>query len=217
MKKIFALKNFLKILLFLAGLLLTAWIFMPWRQVGEAALLSASRRLPASASITYSTVRSARNGFTVNNLEIRNLMGADGMMGRVDMYFNTLTITPNITASILGMAPSSLVSFTGASIGDVAVTPLRTLPGVAPGSGRVAVSVNRQGIFLDSLRSDGELSAIGSILLDPSEMRILWADMAMDVRSEAFEENLSIAASIFGLPLNQEGPGRWTLRRTMGQ
>jgi len=211
MKKIFALKNFLKVLLFLAGLLLTVWFFMPWRQIGEAALLSASRRLPVPASIAYSTVRSTRNGFTVNNLEIRNLEGL------VDIYFRTLTITPNVTASLLGMAPSSLVSFTGASIGDIAVTPLRTLPGVAPGNGRVAVSVNRQGIFLDGLRSDGELSAAGYLLLDPSEMRILWADMAMDVRNEAFEENLSILASVSGLPLHQEGPGRWTLRRTRGQ
>jgi len=211
MKKNSALKNFLKILLFLVGMLLMVWIFMPWRQVGETVLLSASRRLPVPTTITYTTIGNARNGFVVNNLEVRNLMGM------VDMYFSSLTITPDVTASLLGMAPASLVSFTGMVIGDIAVTPLRKLPGVAPGNGRVAVSVNRQGIFLDSLRSDGELSANGSLLIDTSEMRILWADMAMDVRNEAFEENLSIVASVSGLPLHQESPGRWTLRRTRGQ
>ena len=211
MKKNSALKNFLKILLFLVGMLLMVWIFMPWRQVGETVLLSASRRLPVPTTITYTTIGNARNGFVVNNLEVRNLMGM------VDMYFSSLTITPDVTASLLGMAPASLVSFTGMVIGDIAVTPLRKLPGVAPGNGRVAVSVNRQGIFLDSLRSDGELSANGSLLIDTSEMRILWADMAMDVRNEAFEENLSIIASVSGLPLHQESPGRWTLRRTRGQ
>jgi hypothetical protein len=184
---------------------------MPWGHVGEAVLLSASRRLPPPASFTYSAIRSARNGFVINNLEIR------GLMGMVDMYFNTFTIAPNITASLLGMSPSALVSFTGAVIGDIAVTPLRKIPGVAPGNGRVSVSVNRQGIFLDGLRSDGELSTGGSLLIDPSEMRILWADVAMDVRNEAFEENLSVIGAVSGLPLHSEGPGRWFLRRAMGQ
>ena len=183
---------------------------MPWKQVGEAVLLAAYRRLPEPVSFAYSTVGNAGRGFVVNNLEIRNLMGM------VDVYFNTLTIVPDVAASLLGMAPTGRIAFTGAVIGDIAVTPLRKIPGIAPGNGRVVVSINRQGIFLDNLRSDGELSAGGSLLVDPSAMRIAWADVAMDVRSEAFEENLSIIGSISGLPLHQEGSGRWHLRRLRG-
>ena len=210
MKNIFALKNFLKALLFLVGLFLTGWFFMPWKQMGEAVLLSASRHLPASASFAYSTVENTRNGFVVNNLELRNLMGM------VDVYFSTLTIVPDIVTSFFGMAPTSQVLFTGAIIGDIAVTPLRKIPGVAPGNGRVVVSVNNQGIFLDNMRSDGELSASGSLLADPSAMKILWADMVMDVKSEAFEENLAIIGAVSGLPLHREGQGRWSLRRARG-
>ena len=87
---------------------------------------------------------------------------------------------------------------------------------MAPGNGRVVLSFNRQGIFLDGLRSDGELSMAGSLLADPSAMRIVWADVAMDVRSESFEENLPVIASLSGLPLHQEGSGRWLLRRPRG-
>ena len=204
-----ALKNFLKVLLFLVGLLLTGWWFMPWRQVGEAVLLTAGGRLPAPASLTYSTVGNARGGFVVNNLEIRNLVGM------VDMHFDTVTIVPLTAASFLSMAPTGQVAFTGAIIGDIAVTPMRRIPGVAPGNGRVVVSANRQGVFLDNLRTDGELSTRGSLLVAPSG-RITWADVVMDIRSEAFEENLSVIGPATGLPLQRDGPGRWSLRRARG-
>jgi len=203
------LKIFLKVLLFFAGLILMVWVFMPWRQIGEAALLSALDNIPASVS--YSTVGRARNGFVVNNLEIRNLMGM------VDIYFRTLTIVPDIPASILGMAPLSHVSFTGAEIGDIAITPRRNITGISPGSGHVTVSLNRQGIFLDGLRSDGDLAASGSLLINPSEMRIIWANAAMGIRHEPFEENLSIIASVLDMPLQREGPGLWSLHRARTQ
>ena len=211
MKNIYGLKIFLKILLFVTGLLLAGWIFMPWKQAGEAVLLLASKRLPASASLAYSTVGNAGRGFVVNDLEVRNLMGM------VDMFFDSVTVVPDVSASLTGMTPTCLVSFTGAVIGDIAVTPLKKMPGVAPGNGRCMVSVNRQGIFLDSLRSDGELSMSGSILINPSEMKIIWADVAMDVKSEAFEENLSLVGSVFDLPLHQNGSGRWLLRRSRNE
>jgi hypothetical protein len=210
MKNIYALKVFFKSLLFAAGLLSAGWFFVPWKQVGEAVLLSASGRLPEPATIAYSTVRKVAGGFVVNNLEIKDIMG------KADIFFNTLTVAPDAAASLLGMSPTCRLTFTGAVIGDVAVTPLRKMPGVAPGNGRAVVSVNRQGIFLDGLRSDGELSMSGSLLVNLSEMKILWADLAINIKSEAFEENLSLVGSVFALPLQQEGPGRWTLRRQQG-
>ena len=203
----YAIKSFLKALLFTAGLLSAGWFFMPWKQVGEVVLFSAAGRLPKPVSLAYSTVESVRDGFVVNNLEVKNLMGM------TDIFFNTVTIVPDAAASLMDMAPTCMVSFTGAVIGDIAVTPLKKMPGVSPGNGRLVASINRQGIFLDGLRSDGELSMNGSILVNPSEMKIIWADMAMDVKSEAFEENLSIVGSALNLPLHQEGRGRWLLRR----
>ena len=208
MKNIHALKVFFKALLFAVGLLLGLWFFIPWKQVGEAVLLSASSRLPGSASIAYSNVRNVKGGFVVDNLEVKNLMGM------LDMSFNTLTIVPDAAASLLGMTPTCRVAFTGAVIGDVAVTPLRKIPGVAPGNGRVVVSVNKQGVFLDGLRSDGELAMAGSLLVDLSTMRIAWADVAMDVKSEAFEKNLPDLQ--LAMPLQQDSSGRWLLRRQRG-
>ena len=208
MKKTNAIKVFLKTLLFVAGLLTAWWFFMPWKQVGEAILLSASSRLPGSASLVYSTVGNAPDGFVVNNLEIKNLLGM------VDMSFSTLTIAPDAAASLLGITPTCRLAFTGSVIGDIAVTPLRKIPGVVPGNGRVVVSFNKEGLFLDGLRSDGELAMNGSLLANPSTMKILWADLAMDVKSEAFEENLSLVGSVFDLPIQQESQGRWSFRRS---
>ncbi|MCL2009298.1 MAG: hypothetical protein FWG71_01970 [Synergistaceae bacterium] len=210
MKNIYALKFFFKALFFTVGLLSAGWFFMPWKQVGEAVLLSASARLPEPAFIAYSTAERVAGGVVFNNLEIRNLMGM------TDVFFNAVTIMPNAVSSLLGMAPTCRVAFTGAVIGDVAVTPLRKIPGIAPGNGRVTISLNRQGMFLEGLRSDGELSTSGSLLVDLSGMKILWADVAVNIRSEAFEENLSLVGSVFALPLHREAPGRWYLRRAHG-
>jgi hypothetical protein len=207
-----AVKIFLKLLLFAAGVFFGGWFFMPWKQVGEALLVSASRRLPAPASLSYSSVTSvaknAPSGFTVRDLEVK------GLMGMVDVSFGTLSITPDLWGSLLNMAPSCGVSFTGAVIGDISLTPLKKIPGVAPGSGRAHLSLNRQGVFVDGLRSDGEFSAAGSLLIDPSAMKIVWADVALDVKSEAFAENLSGLGAI--LPLRQDPSGRWSLRRQQG-
>ena len=49
---------FLKGLLFFAGVLASAWIFMPWKQVGEGALLLAARQL----DVTYSSVENSSKG-----------------------------------------------------------------------------------------------------------------------------------------------------------
>lgn len=208
MKNTYVLKIFLKVLLFAAGLLLAGWFFMPWRQVGEAVLLSASNHLPEPAYLSYSTVRSTAGGFVVNDLEIRNLMGM------VNVFFSSVTIIPDVGTSLLSMAPTCRITFTGAVIGDIAVTPFSKIPSVAPGNGRAVVSINRQGVFLDGLRSVGELSTSGSLLINLSGMEILWADVAIDIDSETFEEYMPHLALI--LPLQQESQGRWFLRRLRG-
>jgi hypothetical protein len=181
---------------------------MPWKQVGESALLLASQRLKILSSSAYSSVGSAPGGFVVEDLEAR------GLMGKVDLSFRTLTIVPDIAASLMNMAPTCRVAFTGSALGEIAVTPLKKIPGATLGSGRLVVSLNRQGILLEGLRSDGDLSMNGSLLVAPSaDPPIRWADVAINVKSETFEKEMSSLQML--LPLEQDTPGRWFLRRTV--
>lgn len=204
-----AIRILLKTFLFLVGAVLSAWIFIPWSQVGESALLAATRQLPTPASITWSAVSSVPRGFVIMDLKARKLMGM------VDVSFKTLTIVPDVVASLLAMSPTCRISFTGNTVGEIAVTPLKIIPGIALGDGSVTVSLNDQGILLDEMRSDGEMSMRGSLALSPSAERLIrWADVALDVKSEAFEKELPSLQMSLGLPVQQDAPGRWFLRRT---
>ncbi|MDR1979883.1 MAG: hypothetical protein LBQ42_14205 [Synergistaceae bacterium] len=205
-------KILLKICVFVAGVVAAGWVFMPWKQVGETVLLSASRRLKAPFLIAYSSVGNVPGGFAVEDLDVR------GLMGMLDVSFKKLTIVPDILASLLNMAPTCRVAFAGNALGEISVTPLKKIPGVVIGSGRVAVSFNRQGILLEELRSDGDLSMNGSLLLAPSADRLIhWANVAINVKSELFEKELPSLEAALGLPLQQDAPGRWFLRRTLAQ
>lgn len=199
-------KILLRCLVFVVSAAAAVWIFMPWKQVGESALLSVSRRLPSPSSLFYSAVRSVPGGFAVENLGISRLSGI------ADVSCRTLTVVPDIVASLLNLAPTCNVAFTGASLPEIAVTPVKKLPGISFGDGRVTLAVSGQEIFLDSLRSNGELGMNGILLFDLSRMRIIRADLALSVRSEPFEnEVLPFLKNL--LPLQQEGPGNWKLFR----
>ena len=207
MKKI--LKFFLKGLLFIAGFAVAAWIFMPWKQVGEGALLWGSARLQAPSSLTYSTVKGTSGGFVIEDLKAMRVNGL------ADITFRTLSVRPSLLATLANMAPTCRISFTGNAIGEIAVTPLKKIPGIAVGNGRFSVSAGRKEILLDDLRSDGDLAMNGALLLDlAAERPIRWADVALNVKSEAFEKELPALQNF--LPLQQEAPGRWYLRRAMG-
>jgi hypothetical protein len=191
---------------FLAGMAAAVWIFMPWKQVGERALLVVSRRLSAPASLSYSTVKSVPGGFAAENLGISRLGGV------ADVSCRTLTVVPDLAASLLNFAPTCRVAFTGAALEEVSVTPVKKLPGIGFGDGRVAVTAGRGEIFLDALRSNGELSMNGILLFDLSKMRIIRADVALNVRSEPFENDVFPFLKNL-LPLRQEAPGNWRLFR----
>jgi len=133
----------------------------------------------------------------------------------VDVFCKTLTVIPDVAASILNMAPTCRVAFTGGALGEIAVTPLKKIPGVTVGDGQVRVSYNGLELLLENLRSDGELSMNGTLLLAPSSDRVIRrADMTLNIKSEPFEKELSSLQAAFGLPLQQASPGRWYLRRT---
>ena len=193
-------------LVFLAGTVLAVWIFMPWKQVGEIALLFVSRRLSASSSLSYSAVKSVPGGFAAENLAVSRLGGM------ADISCGTLTVVPDIVASLLNLAPTCRVAFTGAALEEIAVTPVKKFPGIAFGDGRVVVTAGRRAIFLDSLRSGGELAMNGILLFDLSAMRIIRADVALNVRSDPFENEVLPSLKNF-LPLRQEAPGNWRLFR----
>jgi hypothetical protein len=205
-------KILLKMLLFLVGFLVSVWIFMPWKQVGEVVLLAAMRQLETPASITWAAVSNAPGGFVVEGLDARKLMGM------VDVSFSTLTVVPDLIASSLAMSPTFQIAFTGNTVGEIAVTPLKKIPGIELGDGSLTVSLNSQGILMDKIRSDGEMSMRGLLALSPSAERLIrWADVTLDIKSEPFEKELPSLQMSLGLPVQQDAPGRWFLRRAMGE
>jgi hypothetical protein len=207
-----AIKLILKTLLFLLGILVSVWVFMPWKQVGEILLLEAGRQLKTPASLTWAAVGNAPGGFVVEDLKARKLMGM------VDVSFGTLTIIPELMASLLAMSPTCRISFTDNAVSEIAVTPLKKIPGVVLNNGHVTVSLNNREILLDEVRSDGEISMRGSLLLSLSAERLIrWADVTLDVKSEPFEQELPSLQMSLGLPLEQDSPGHWFLRRGMGE
>jgi hypothetical protein len=67
-----AIKILLKTALFLVGKLVSVWIFMPWKQVGEIALQAAGRQLKTPASIAWSAVGDVPRGFVIENLDAKS-------------------------------------------------------------------------------------------------------------------------------------------------
>jgi hypothetical protein len=200
-------KFLLKGLLFVAGVGLAAWFFMPWKQVGESLLLAAVRRL--QLPVTYSSVGNVPGGFAVEDLDVRKFMGA------IDCSVGTLTIVPDPTASLLNMAPTCRISFTGGVLGSSLI---KKIPAVVIGSGRAAVSLGSRGVLLEGLRSDGDLSMNGALFISVSTPPpIRWAEVTIDVKSELLEQELSSVEDILKsyLPLQRESSGRWLLRRAV--
>ncbi|GHV48217.1 hypothetical protein FACS1894204_12340 [Synergistales bacterium] len=189
----------LKIMLFIAALVVSAWFFMPWREIGEHAL-----RLSGAA---YSSVKNVGGGFSVENLRAHKLNGM------ADLSFRTLTVVPDVLSSILSLSLSCRLSFTGGALGEIAVTPLKKIPGIGFGDGRLAVGVRGDSVFMEGIRSNGDLSMNGDLFIDLSAERIIQrAAVTLNVKSEPFDkEVLPLLQNI--MPLEQEGQGRWALRR----
>lgn len=204
------LKFFLSFFLFVAGVLLAAWFFMPWKQLGESVLLFAAQQVPFR--VAYASVRGVSGGFSVEDLEAR------GLLGMADVSFRTLTVVPDVTSSLLNMALVCRFVFTGVALGDIAVTPRKKIPGVFLGNGRATLSLTAEEVLLEGLRSDGELALNGVLLLAPSGTPIIRrADVTLAVSSEPFEKELPSLQMAFSLPLRQEAPGRWSFRRGKGE
>ncbi|GHV39724.1 hypothetical protein FACS1894187_20010 [Synergistales bacterium] len=193
----------LKITLFIVGFSAAAWFFMPWRGLGEYAL--------RASGITYSSVKSANGGFTVENLRAYKLSGM------ADLSFRTLTVVPDAFYSILSLSLLCRLSFTDGAIGELSVTPLKKIPGIGFGDGRLTISARNGNIFLEGIRSNGALSMNGDLLIDIYAEKIiqraaLTLNIKPGVNSDPFEkEVLPLLQNI--MPLEQESQGRWVLSR----
>lgn len=187
----------LRTLVLLAGFASSLWFFMPWKEVGEFVLASASGRMSPRWALSYAAVESAGSGFTVKELSVKGL---------VKCSFGSVTFRPNLIATLLNRAPTGGVVF---SDGNVFFgQPVRL------GDGQVSVVLDPQEILLEQVHTNGDFAVRGLIGIDPKSARISRAEAAIQV-TEALEPNLNSLKSL--LPLEQETSGRWVLRRQVGQ
>ena len=194
-----AIRLVLKGLIFFAAFMAAVWIFMPWKQVGEFALNIAEEELgKRGMSLSYGSVEKAKSGFRVNNLTI------DGLM---KFSFDSFTFEPSAVESLLNTGPTAHISFRRGEV--AAKPPLRLVP-MAFGNGRAAAVVTPGEIVIEDLFTDGEFAISGVLTIDLTEMRIGRADAPIRV-ADAIESNMQSFSLL--LPLEQEGPGNWRLRR----
>ena len=181
-------------LLFLAGFGAALWTFMPWREVGAAALALASERVERSGMrLSFSDVEPAEGGFSVNGLSLGGFM---------TLSCGAVTLRPQLMASLLNLAPVCEVTFRGGvmTMGQ----PLDF------GDGGFLLTASPNEILLERLRANGDFSIQGFLTVDPARMKIGRAEAALRIPS-SFEGNMETLRGF--LPLVREGNGNWFLRR----
>lgn len=182
-----------RILLFTIGLLCALYVFMPWQEAGKFAMSFAHGQLSRRGMrLNYSDITGDDGGFTVHNLALG---------GMADVSLESVTIKPQITASILSLAPVCDITFKGGNI--------RLGQSMRFGDGGVLLTAGRDEILFENLRTNGEFSLNGYMTINPSAMRIGRADARLEV-PEAMRGNMDMLRNF--LPLVQEG-GNWYLRR----
>ena len=186
------LTNITRIILFTVGFAVALYMFIPWREAGKFAMSSAHSILQRRGMrLNYSDVAGSEGGFTVNNLTLA---------GMADISLSSVTIKPDIVASILSIAPVCEITFKG---GNVRLGQVMNF-----GDGGFLLTAGSE-ILLENLRTNGEFSLNGYITVDTSSMKIGRADARLDV-PEAFSQNMGMLRNF--LPLVQEGD-KWYLRR----
>ena len=182
-------------LLFLAAFGVVLWLFMPWREVGTAALsLGAPVLEKQGVRLGFSGVSAADGGFTVNDLSVGGLLS---------LSFRSITIRPQFLMSVMNLALVCEVEFKGwtATIGQP----------ISLGDGGFLLTASSHEVMLERLKTDGDFSILGFLSFDLDKMRIGRADAALKVPA-SFEENMGTLQGF--LPLVREGNGNWFLRRT---
>lgn len=196
------LKNFVKLMIFAVGLMIAAWIFMPWGRIGEYILVNSENAAAAKGfSMRHSAVSGSWHGPTVDiqDLMARMLLGGGG--------FKNISISPAIFASIINLSPVISVSFSGGEV---------SLPGgvvASLGSGSLELSFSSGIILMDKVKSAGEISLEGSVAIDPSKGRIERANLTVK-SPEKLHNSISAMKGI--LPLTEGPNGTWLLKREAG-
>ena len=192
-------KVLIKTLIFIVGALASLWIFMPWGEMGEYAVLSAEKTASSRGyNIQHSSVSGSWIGpsILINDFASRMVLAGG--------EFKTLRLSPSFIQSLIRFSPVMSVSFTGGKL---------SLPGgndADLGSGRVEISLKNGILLLNNLRSTGELSFDGFATININSARIENADIMIN-SPERIESSLN-SMSIM-LPLTRESAGQWRLKR----
>ena len=181
-----------KIILFMAGLLIAMYIFLPYQSIGKLAMSIAHDQLQRRGMrLNYSDVTGEDGGFTVNNLTLS---------GMPNISISSVTIKPEYLSSLATLSPVCDITFKGANI--------RVGQALNLGDGGFLLTAGNE-ILLENLRTNGEFSLSGYMTIDMSSMRIGRADARLEV-PESFSQNMGMLRNF--LPLLQEGD-KWYLRR----
>jgi len=192
MKKNFFIK-FIKFLLFITAFFFAVYIFLPWASLGNFAMSAARSRLERQGMrLTYTDVAGEEGGFTVNNLMLN---------GAANISVSSITIKPQLLASVLSLAPVCEINFTG--------TAVRLGQVLNFGDGGFLLTAGREEILLENLRTNGEFALNGFLTVNLATMKLGRSEARLDV-PESFAQNMAMLQNF--LPLTREGD-RWHLRR----
>ena len=182
-----------KILLFIAAFCYAMYIFLPWDSLGRFAMSMAHNRLERQGMrLNYTDVNAEDGGFTVNNLTLN---------GAVSIALNSITIKPQLLASVLSLAPVCEINFTGAGVRFGQVLNF--------GDGGFLLTAGRNGVLLENLKTNGDFALNGFLTFNLATMKLGRSEARLDV-PENFAQNMSMLQNF--LPLIKEGD-RWHLRR----
>lgn len=181
-----------RILLFILGFSVALYMFIPWREAGKFAMSTAHTILQRRGMrLNYSDVSGEEGGFTVHNLKIS---------GMADVSLSSVTVKPEIIASMLSLSPVCDISFKGGNV--------RLGQTMNFGDGGFLLTAGRE-ILLENLRTNGDFRLNGYMTINPSAMKIGRAEARLDV-PETFAQGMGMMRNF--LPLVQEGD-QWYLRR----
>ena len=183
----------IKIFLFIIAFCYAVYIFLPWDTLGRLAMSMAHNRLERQGiRLNYTDVTGEDGGFTVNNFSLN---------GAANISLNSITIKPQLLASVLSFAPVCEINFTGAGVrlGQV----------LNFGDGGFLLTAGREIILLENLKTNGDFALNGFLSFNLSTMKLGRSEARLDV-PESFNQNMPMLQSF--LPITQEGD-RWHLRR----
>ncbi len=181
-----------RLILFLAGLGIAMYMFLPYQSIGKLAMTIAHDQLQRRGMrLSYSDVVGEDGGFTVNNLTLS---------GMANISLSSVTIKPEYLTSLATFSPVCNIAFKG---GNIRMGPVMNF-----GDGGFLLTAGNE-IMLENLRTNGEFSLSGYMTVDPASMKIGRADAKLEV-PENFAQNMGMLRNF--LPLVQEGD-TWYLRR----